>query len=546
MSPQMLRGFRFRTLLKSMDFKDLVRWMLIDEAHLVDETSGTFLEAYRSIRSMRALLHSNTVWASVTGTATPSRALAIAAGLGYQPGHYVNARYSIDRPNIKYITRFLHHPVSSGEYLDLSFLIPLEMTSVDEIESTLIFCTTIQRGNSIMQYLDGLIPPDFPNRLGVVKLYNSIMSSDYRHDFLRDIEDGSNLRIGIVTDTCTYGLDVRNLRRVVLFDLPPSPENQKQKIGRPGRDNLPAKAITFAPSWVQDIPESEIKGVPSQGKADAKRRAKLPLIIQQWHNPTSDLCPRAADLRYNEEMFLLRENCCSTHDFCGQADLHMVERWEAHFTKDSRITTLRSDATYRALEKPMKDSLVHMLDRWRYQKWAQLRGQRRGLPCDHFLPRYIMLRVVEKAHICSTLERLRVMMEGWSYIDSHGDELLKYITKIMLGFNAVFEARKGVEGSLIEDEVDEEHIPLVHHRDVPTPEHPDCILQPIVLPQTSHKSVLRILGPVPVKSSSSTKRPPPSPPRPLPKICLRRIVGDKENIRDDDEQFMHKRRRFIT
>lgn len=46
------------------------------------------------------------------------------------------------------------------------------------------------------------------------------MPVDYRQKLLRDIEDESKLRIGIVTDTCTYGLDVKNLWRVILFDSP--------------------------------------------------------------------------------------------------------------------------------------------------------------------------------------------------------------------------------------------------------------------------------------------------------------------------------------
>jgi hypothetical protein len=50
---------------------------------------------------MRPRLPSSTVWAAVTGTATISAALRVAEGLGFCPGQYVNARYTIDRPNVK-------------------------------------------------------------------------------------------------------------------------------------------------------------------------------------------------------------------------------------------------------------------------------------------------------------------------------------------------------------------------------------------------------------------------------------------------------------
>ncbi|KAJ7924813.1 hypothetical protein B0H13DRAFT_1863675 [Mycena leptocephala] len=117
----MLQGRRIGKLLNDPKFKVLVRWMLIDEAHVLDEDSGTFREPYRSILHMRPRVPSNTVWGATTGTATPSAALRIAAALGFRTGQYVNARYTIDRPNIKYIPRFFQHPTSGFEFMDLSF-----------------------------------------------------------------------------------------------------------------------------------------------------------------------------------------------------------------------------------------------------------------------------------------------------------------------------------------------------------------------------------------------------------------------------------------
>ncbi|KAJ6614240.1 hypothetical protein B0H10DRAFT_1950878 [Mycena sp. CBHHK59/15] len=60
--------------------------MLIDEAHVVDEESGTFKEPYGAILPMCAPLPSSTIWAAVTGTATPARALAIGTAWGFNVG----------------------------------------------------------------------------------------------------------------------------------------------------------------------------------------------------------------------------------------------------------------------------------------------------------------------------------------------------------------------------------------------------------------------------------------------------------------------------
>ncbi|TFK39191.1 P-loop containing nucleoside triphosphate hydrolase protein [Crucibulum laeve] len=447
MSPQMLLSPRLRKLIRNPGIKDAIRWMLIDEAHLVDETSGTFLVAYRAIVTMRALLSSHTVWAAVSGTATPSRALAIAKKLGFQPDHYVNARYSVDRPNIKYITRYIQHPISGMEFLDLSFLIPIDLVSFKQIAPTLVFRTEFDTGYRLMQYLDLLIPANFPDRLEIVKMYNSLMPQDYRNDFRRDMEsDDRPLRIGIVTDTCTYGLDIQNLRLVIQFgsDIPKSPEIKKQREGRAGRDGLSAIAMSYVPSWVREVPAAEITS--KQAKEDAKRRDGLPKVLLQQFNPTKELCPRAADLLYYEEEFVLRPGCCHIHDpQAVDEDLAMVERWKERTTKPVRTTGLRSDGTYQALETHMKDSLLEMLSQWRNRKWTAIRGSRIGLPSDVFMPRHIMLHVVEKAHLCTTLERLRVVADGWDHIADYEDELLQYLKTIMDGFTEVFNAREGSE-----------------------------------------------------------------------------------------------------
>lgn len=451
MSPQMLQGKRMARHLGNLKFKKLVRWFLIDEAHLTDEQSGPFQLPYQSIGNMRARLSSSTIWAAVTGTATPDRALVIAASLGFQPHHYINARYSVDRSNIKYIPRFLEHSVSGYDFLDLSFLIPFNMKSPLEIPSTLVFATTINTGHRIMQFLDRLIPSTIPNRFGIVKLYNALMPIDYREQFLRDLQEGSCLRIGIATDTCTLGLDVPNLRRTVAFDMCPSFENLKQKLGRPGRDEKPAEAIAFAPGWVRDlsIPDVEITG--KQAVADLKRRKHLPDAMRSWYNPKPGHCSRAVDLQYNGERFVSRPNCCVTCEPQPEQsrDQATIKLWVEHFASvaaKNRPKALRSDGTYRPLDAPMKESLRHMLIRWRGEKWASIRGSdlgQSGLPPDVFMPQHIISQVVDRAHVCSELERLHSVCNGWDldYLKQHGLELLQFLGKIMTVFSDIINER---------------------------------------------------------------------------------------------------------
>ncbi|KAL0565494.1 hypothetical protein V5O48_016529 [Marasmius crinis-equi] len=91
MSPRMLSSTYITLYIQRLVHKKQVKWVFIDEVHLLDDSSGTFQHPYQSIESARARLLSQTVWAAATGSLTPTWALAVARNLGFQPGHYINA-----------------------------------------------------------------------------------------------------------------------------------------------------------------------------------------------------------------------------------------------------------------------------------------------------------------------------------------------------------------------------------------------------------------------------------------------------------------------
>ncbi|KAK7025402.1 hypothetical protein VNI00_016039 [Paramarasmius palmivorus] len=450
MTPQMLFGTRMKKLLDEPKFKTLIRWMLIDEADLAEEKEGPFGGPYRALSAMRHTLPSRTVWAAVTGSATPSQSESLAKVYGFC-GDYVNARYNLDRPNIKYVPRFFQHAYSGNTFLDLSFLIPFTVNSPHDIKQTIIYAPTIKVGYAVMIFLDRLLPATFPNRLKVNKLYNSLMPDDYRTEFEADFLDGRHLRIGIVTDTLTYGFDAR-VHRILILDLPPlaSPQKEKQRVGRAGRDDLPSVAYTYAPPWVK-IPDAPVTSTSAaQAKEDARRREHLPSATLQWYNPTAEMCTRAADMSFFSPG--LPYTCDFEHPNCSyhareidhHEDLDMVNTWAGHF-KDldqSRTPRVQSDRMFKPLDTKLKASLTALLKLWSFRTWAQIRGSRIGLSCTYFLPPYILEQVVERAHVCSTLERLREVMRDWEFWDECGEKLFGYLNQVMKEYMADFYEEK--------------------------------------------------------------------------------------------------------
>ncbi|KAH9942868.1 P-loop containing nucleoside triphosphate hydrolase protein [Amylocystis lapponica] len=439
MSPQMLQSDRLEKILSNPKTKRLIRWFLIDEVHLLLATGTQWITAYASVKYMRPCLSSSTIWGAITGTATPTDARIIAFDLGFR--NHVNARYSIDRPNLKIIPRFLNHSVSGYDFLDLSFLIPPDLTSGAQIPTTMVFCETIELGWKVMTFLDRLISSSVPNRRFIVQLYNSVIPVDSRAQFMLDIQDGSILRIAVCTDTCTYGLDIAHVRRVVLFGLAPSVESLKQRMHRGGRDGAPATAYLFAPSWVHTVPLKDTK----QSKDDETWRAALPPAMLQWYNATPELCPRHADLLQNEEEFIRHDQCCSLHDPEPQTstDLTLVTEWKTRFEERAQAAAAakckipHSDGTYRTLEKPMKDALRRMLEQWCGRTWLSIRDLVEDLPVEYFLPSYLLSSLIDKAHACSSFDIFRIVLAEWEFLDRYGKKLFRFITEALQGIQEI-------------------------------------------------------------------------------------------------------------
>ncbi|KAJ7853851.1 hypothetical protein B0H14DRAFT_3653243 [Mycena olivaceomarginata] len=359
-------------LLNEPKHKCLVCWMLVDEAHVLDEESETFRKPYRGILHMRPCLPSGTVWAAATGTATISAAFRIAVGLGFRSGQY-----------------FLTCSPSLEEHI-------LRHSQLAALKQ---FCA---RNVGFL----ALIP-------------------NYLRKFIADI-DGSVLHVRIVTDTCTYGTDIPALARVEATN------------GTPGRDGNPAVAIVYAPAWVRDLPESQI--TTKHGLADLERRQQLPAVTQQFFNQTPDLCARGADLKYNGKESVLRPSCCFLYDPEPEShDLAMVSERGQHFKQRDQLNapkekTIRSDGKYPALDSVLKQSLAIILVQW----WARMYNtarpaQRMGSGSVFLLPERLLLRIVDRAHTCTSLDRLWGIMH---------DYFFKLLSEVLPRYAEILDARK--------------------------------------------------------------------------------------------------------
>ena len=87
---------------------------------------------------------------------------------------------------------------------------------------------------------------------------------------------------------------------------------------------------------------------------------------------------------------------------------------------------------------------MRSLSYWRAATWTDIRGDCRDKLSRQFLPDTLLERIAQKAHICTTVERLRRVIgsSGWPYLDKHGEDLVEYLAIATTAFDEIFKLRK--------------------------------------------------------------------------------------------------------
>ena len=423
----MLTSHSFDKILQDSGFQKQLCLAFIDECDLVEEQGSGFRPCYKSIGDLRARLPTSTPWVAVSATLPKESFSRVMSSLGFNHGRYIRASLPIDNPNICYVPRFQSYPISGTTFLDLAWLIPPTITSINDITKTLVFCETIALGTRVYRFLQHLLPHPLSSSEAIL-VYHSLISDSGRSYAMERLRAGTT-RIIVASDCFTWGVDVADIRNVVLFGLPSSFSKLVQQIGRAGRDKKQAYAITYAPSWVKDVSSDSEKGTKREA-AELERRNDMCPVLHHWFNPTQTCCPRDVLCLQFDDKPSHPQNCCIIH-YKNLPAMEPVKSQILAFTPHhTKPPAVRSDGTYppfnRKEDSPLRLAISRMISVWTQKRWAEVADQNSLLPPTSFLSQALQDHLCEKFHTITSIKNLSAVLSDWPYLEQYKTDLYHF------------------------------------------------------------------------------------------------------------------------
>lgn len=232
-APERLRSAKFLETLKHVP----VQLLAIDEAHCISEWGHDFRPDYTRIGRFRETIGwPQTIALTATATADVRRDVIEQLQLR-SPSVFITG---FARPNLRFECCEPNSTLEKNERL------------VDLIRDTdgavLIYAATRKRCEELVEYLGENL--DRP-----AGLYHAGLMPDDRRRVQDEFMSG-RLPVIVATNAFGMGIDKRDLRLVVHYNLPGTIEAYYQEAGRAGRDGKPARCVllfSFSDRYVQEF-----------------------------------------------------------------------------------------------------------------------------------------------------------------------------------------------------------------------------------------------------------------------------------------------------
>ena len=215
LSPERLGTQLFRSYIDVLD----VSFIVVDEAHCISQWGYDFRPDYLRIGELRERIDAPVI--AVTATATPSVAQDIMERLGFKEKLLLKSGF--ERPNLSYIVRQVEDKYS--QILNVCNGVP---------GTGIVYARNRRKCEELSAFLMAQ---------GVsASFYHAGLGGQARAE-RQAAWKSSAVRVMVCTNAFGMGIDKPDVRFVVHYDLPESPEAYFQEAGRAGRDGKRSFAV---------------------------------------------------------------------------------------------------------------------------------------------------------------------------------------------------------------------------------------------------------------------------------------------------------------
>ena len=216
-SPERLGTPLFRSYLQEMN----VSFIVVDEAHCISQWGYDFRPDYLQIGNIRKAVDAPVI--ALTATATPQVAEDIMDRLGFEEKYLIKSGF--ERPNLSYIVRRSEDKL--GQILNICNSVP---------GTGIVYVRSRKKSEELASFLTA-------NGIEA-SFYHAGLGPDSRSDRQAKWKSGE-IRVMVCTNAFGMGIDKPDVRFVIHFDVPDSPEAYFQEAGRGGRDGKRSYAVTI-------------------------------------------------------------------------------------------------------------------------------------------------------------------------------------------------------------------------------------------------------------------------------------------------------------
>lgn len=214
-SPERLGTRLFRDYVREMN----VSYIVVDEAHCISQWGYDFRPDYLQIGRLREIVDAPVI--ALTATATPLVAEDIMNRLGFEERTLIKSGF--ERPNLSYIVRKCE----------------------DKLGQLLSVCSNVA-GTGIVYVRNRKKTEELAAFLAANGISSSYYHAGLGTDSRTDRQEkwkSDKIRVMVCTNAFGMGIDKPDVRFVVHFDVPDSPEAYFQEAGRGGRDGKRSFAV---------------------------------------------------------------------------------------------------------------------------------------------------------------------------------------------------------------------------------------------------------------------------------------------------------------